>query len=121
MSTRANPLVSGEILFRPEMTSFANAIVYVYLEDVSRQDASAKIAGKQIMSNISHSRGSSASLQFAIYGELPDARAHYSIRVHVSRQGREDIRLGDYVTTQSYPVITFENPDVVSINLHEVV
>ncbi len=121
MSTRANPLVSGEILFRPEMTSFADATVYVYLEDVSRQDASAKILGKQVIANISHSQGSSSSLQFAVYGKLPEARAHYSVRVLVSRQGREEIQLGDFVTTQSYPVITFENPDFVSINVHEIV
>ncbi len=121
MSIHPNPLVSGEIWFHPEMTSFANATVYVYLEDVSRQDASAKIAGKQVMANISHSEGSSSSLLFAIYGELPEARAHYSVRVHVSRQGREEIQLGDFVTTQSYPVITFENPDFVSITVSEVV
>jgi uncharacterized lipoprotein YbaY len=120
MSTGANPLVSGEIVFRPDLTSFANATVYVYLEDVSLQDASAVRVGKAVKTNVSHSRGSPGRLQFAINAELPDERAHYSVRVHVSRDGHEEIQLGDFVSTQSYPVITFENTDVVSITVEEV-
>jgi uncharacterized lipoprotein YbaY len=120
MSTRANPLVSGEILFHPEMTSIADATVYVYLEDVSLQDASSVLIGKEIMTGVSHSRGTGSRMQFAIYAELPDERAHYSVRVHVSRDGREEIQLGDFVSTQSYPVITFGNTDFVSIAVQEV-
>ena len=42
------------------------------------------------------------------------------MRVHVSCKGNEEVELGDFVSTQSYPVITFENPDYVSIDVEEV-
>ena len=68
MPTHGNPVVSGEILFRSEMASFSNATVFIYLEDVSLQDVSAKVVGKQIVENISHAQETSRRMQFAIYG-----------------------------------------------------
>jgi uncharacterized lipoprotein YbaY len=120
MPTRAVPLVSGKIPFHEEIHSFFDATLFVYLEDVSLQDAPSKIVARQVISNISHTRGTSSCLEFALYGELPEARAHYSVRVHLSLHGQEEIQLGDLITMQSYPVITFGNPNFVSVNVREV-
>ena len=113
-------LVSGEISFHEQIHSFSDATLFVYLEDVSLQDAPSKIVARQVISDISHTKGSSSCLEFLLYGDLPTARAHYAVRVHVSLHGQEKIQLGDLITMQSYPVITFGNPNFVSVNVCEV-
>jgi uncharacterized lipoprotein YbaY len=120
MPTGAILLVSGVLPFHGKIHSFSDATLFVYLEDVSLQDAPSKIVARQVISNISHTRGTSSCLEFALSGELPEARAHYSVRAHVSLHGQEEIQLGDLITMQSYPVITFGNPNFVSVNVREV-
>ena len=120
MPTRAVPLVSGKIPFHEEIHSFSDATLFVYLEDVSLQDAPSKIVARQVISNISHTRGTSSCLEFGLSGEQIKARAHYSVRVHLSLHGHAEIQLGDLITMQSYPVITFGNPNFVSVDVHEV-
>lgn len=120
MPNRPIKLVSGQISLPEHIHSFSDAILFVYLEDVTLQDASSKIVARQVISNVSHTEGFSSRVDFALFGEPPNSRVHYSVRVHVSLHGQEKIKLGDLITTQSYPVITFENPDFVSVKMYEV-
>jgi uncharacterized lipoprotein YbaY len=120
MTSNTTPIVKGEILFEEDMDSFSKATVRVYLEDVSLLDAPSKVVAEQVIPNISHEKGTEERLEFALYGEIPDERASYSIHVHVDLQGDEEIQRGDYITMQSYPVLTFGYPDTVLVRVRQV-
>lgn len=119
-SNNAPPLVTGEILFSEELGSFSGATVNVYLEDVSFLDAPSKIVAKQVIPDIDHEMGTENRVKFALKGEITDIRASYSLRVHVSLHGDEQIHRGDYITMESYPVLTFGYPNQVSVRVREV-
>lgn len=118
-SNNVPSLVTGSILFSKDLGSFSGAKVNVYLEDVSSLDAPSKIVAKQVIPNISHEMGTENLVKFALPSET-SKRASYSIRVHVSLHGDEQIHRGDYITMESYPVLTFGYPDRVSVLVQEV-
>lgn len=120
MSSTNAPLVQGEIIFDEDADSFSRATVRVYLEDVSRLDALADLIAEQVIADVSHEKGTAERLKFALYGPSPDERASYSIRVHVDLAGDGDIHRGDFITMQSYPVLTFGHPDKVSVRVRRV-
>jgi uncharacterized lipoprotein YbaY len=119
-SSNVQPLVKGEVRFSKELGSFSGATVNVYLEDVSLPDAPAKIVAKQVIADLNHTMGTENRGEFALQGEIADIRARYSIRVHVSLRGDEQIHRGDYISTESYPVLTFGYPNQVSVRVTEV-
>jgi len=121
MSSSDAQLVKGEILFSRELGSFSGATVNVYLEDVSLLDAPAKIVAKQVIADLHHSMGTENRVEFALHCQkIADIRASYSIRVHVAFRSDEQIQRGDYISTESYPVLTCGDPDWVSIRVTEV-
>ncbi|MBW4573409.1 MAG: YbaY family lipoprotein [Tolypothrix carrinoi HA7290-LM1] len=119
-SNNASKLVTGEILFSEDLDSFSGAKVNVYLEDVSSLDAPSKIIAKQVIPDISHEVGTENQVKFALKSETSNKQASYSIRVHVSVHGDEQIHRGDYITMESYPVLTFGYPNQVSVRVREV-
>ena len=119
-SNNAPLLVTGEILLSEDMASFSEATVNVYLEDVSFLDAPSKIVAKQVIPNINHEMGTKNRVEFALKGEVVDIQASYSIRVHIAQHENEQIHHGDYVSTESYPVLTFGYPHHVSVRVREV-
>jgi uncharacterized lipoprotein YbaY len=121
MSSSDAQLVKGEILFPKELGSFSGATVNVYLEDVSLLDAPAKIVAKQVIANLNHSMGTENRVEFVLQcKKIADIRASYSIRVHVAFRSDEQIHRGDYISTESYPVLTFGDPNRVSVRVTEV-
>ena len=120
MRSNRTALVKGEILFGKDIGSFSGVTVNVYLEDVTLQDAASQIVAEQAIPNVRHERGTDTWLEFALYGEKPDQRASYSIRVHVDLHGDRQIHSGDYITKQTYPVLTFGHPSHVSVTVHGV-
>lgn len=119
-SNDAPSFVKGEIIFSKELGSFSEATVNVYLENVSLLDAPAKIVAKQVIADLNHSMGTENRVEFALQAEIADIRARYSIRVHVAFRGDEQINCGDYISTESYPVLTFGYPNQVSVRVTEV-
>lgn len=120
LSNNAPPLVTGEILFSEDMTSFSGATVNIYLEDVSSLDAPSKVVVKQVIPNINHEMGTKNRVEFALQSEVVNIQASYSIRAHISQHGDEQIHRGDYISTESYPVLTFGYPNHVSVRVCEV-
>ena len=100
--------------------SFENATVYAYVEDVSAQNGPAEIVARHRLDDIAHRGGSDDELEVVLDGADPDARKEYAVRIHVALHDGEDIRRGDFLTTQSYPVLTFGHPDRVTVALDEV-
>ena len=114
--TGGAPVVEGEIVFDGEVRAFAGAKAYVRLEDVSRADAPAAVVAEQVL-EASAAGGRAAPLSFALSGAAPDARAAYSVRVHVDVDGDGRIGPGDYVTTESYPAVTRGHPSRVTVRV----
>lgn len=119
-SNDAPTLVKGEIFFSKELGSFSGATVNVYLENVIFLDAPAKIVAKQVIPEIDHEMGTENSVEFAFKGEIADISARYSLRVHVALQGNKQIHRGDYITMESYPVLTFGYPNQVLVRVKQV-
>lgn len=119
-SNNTTPLVTGSIIFPQELSSFFGATAKVYLEDVSLADAPSKIITKQVIPNISHNKGTENQIEFTLFGEIPNPCAKYSISVQVTLYEDESIHQGDYINMKSYPVLTFENPNYISVLVQEI-
>ena len=102
--------VSGSIVVGAELDSFDNALLRVFLEDVSLQDVSAKVIDQQITHGIGHVSGTESRHPFRLAIVGLDERASYAVRAHVDRHGDGEISVGDGITMQSYPVLTFGYP-----------
>jgi uncharacterized lipoprotein YbaY len=113
------PLLRG-IIFCEEGQAFERATVYVRLEDVSRADGPADVVAEQVIPNVSYQEAHAVGLRFSLPGELLDERASYAVRVHVdvNRDGR--VNRGDYLSMESYPVLTHGYPDRVTVRVREV-
>lgn len=120
MSPATQLLIEGVIVLGPEVGSFSGAEARVYLEDVSRTDAAARVVAQEVIPNIAHQAGQESTFAFQICGEAVVSDAHYSVRVHIDLQGRAEVQVGDYVSVQSYPVLTFGHPNRVILRVKEV-
>jgi uncharacterized lipoprotein YbaY len=114
------PLVTGKILVGEDAQPFTGATVYVRLEDVSYADAPSRVIAEQVIHNVSYEADAGHEPEFALHGDIPDERGSYAVRVHVDLHGEGRVQRGDYVSTESYPVLTFGQPKEVSVRVREV-
>lgn len=112
-------MLSGKIFFQ-DARSFTGATVYIRLEDVSCVDAPSEVISEQVIHDVSHSAGSQQSLDFNVYGSIPDNKAMYIISVHVDVDNDGYVSQGDYLSMESYPVLTYGYPNIVTIWVREV-
>jgi uncharacterized lipoprotein YbaY len=86
------------------------ATVLVRIEEVSRADAPSRVVaeGRCVVD-----RGSRT--QLLLHRPAIDHRAHYSVRVHVDIDGDGEPGVGDYVSSQSHPVLTYGAPTEVDV------
>ncbi len=83
------------------------ATLTVVVEDVSRADDLATAVAEHRRHQVPLP-GGEARVPFSldVPEELIDGRARYSVRVHVDMSGSGDLSDGDYISTQSIPVLT---------------
>lgn len=120
MSPSEKPLVEGEILLGEAQRSFTGATVHVQLEDVSYADAPSRVVAEQAIPDVSHETGTEGTVKFALYGDIPDERGRYIVTVRVDLQARGRVSRGDYLSMESYSVLTHGNPKQISVRLREV-
>jgi uncharacterized lipoprotein YbaY len=113
-------LVSGEILFGEGSEAFSGGTVYVRLEDVSRADAPSRIVAEQVIRHVGYQPGQTGTLAFELRGQVPDEHARYIVSVHVDVDGDGQVSRGDYITMESYPVLTQGYPRQVIVRLRKV-
>jgi hypothetical protein len=114
------PLVKGEITFEEEAPPFTGATIYVYLENITVADIAAEVVANYVERDVAFDPKTTRILSFAIAGKAPDTRASYAVRVHIDIDGDGHVSQGDFISTQSYPVITFGYPSEVSILVRQV-
>ena len=113
-------LVRGRILFDKDVGPFTSATVYVRLENVSRADAAAVCVAEQVHREVSHAAGEEKTLPFELHVDAVNERAEYSVRVHVDVDGDGAISTGDYISPESYPVLTYGRPNEIDVRLERI-
>lgn len=122
------PLIKGKISFdQKNVKSFSGATIYIRLEDVTMQDAPSKLISQHVIENVSYN-GSNVpghhqkKIKFTLFGHVVvDLRRSYSIRVHIDVDNNGKINSGDFITMESYPVITYGYPkDNISVHVTKV-
>ncbi len=102
--------IRGKLVFDKDLPSFSGADVYITLEDVGRIDAGADVLHKQTLSNISHKAGEIDEIEFQLdSADSGSDHPRYNLRAHVDMSGNGEVDKGDFVTTQSYPVLPGES------------
>lgn len=120
LSSRRSPLVQGEIIFDEKPLPFTKATISVRLEDTSFLDASAKVILEQQIGDIPDQAVQEGKITFSLYGEIPDKRATYIVRVSVDVDGDGTVGKGDYISMESYPVLTYGAPKRVDVRVRRV-
>ena len=114
------PLVKGKITFEEVAPRFTGATMYVRLESITAADIASEAVADYVERDVAFDPKTSSALSFAIAGNPPDPRASYAVRVHIDIDGDGEVSQGDFISMQSYPVITFGHPREVSILVRQV-
>src|SRR4051812_43817586 len=115
------PLIRGEVVLDEAMPPMAGAAVIVRLLDPSQTEGPAALVAEQTIRDVPAEAQARRRLPFALDGPAPDPHAHYTVSVHVDYNGDGRVRIGDWLTVESYPVLTFGWPDHVTVHLKPVV
>ena len=94
----------------------------VRLDDVTRADARAKTVARVESDPVSAETGEACRVTFAIDVDDDDIdpRARYVVAAHADLDADGQVSRGDYVTMQSYPVLTRGYPLTANLQLCEV-
>lgn len=115
--------INGEVCFSRIPVAFIAATLIVRVEDASRINAAAKVISEHRITNISRSPVHRDPVPFAIElspFENADGLSCYTLRVHVDVDSSGQISLGDYISTQSYPLDRLSSTDFLRVVVHPV-
>jgi uncharacterized lipoprotein YbaY len=113
--------VSGEIVFGlPAPEDLSEAIAYVRLEDTSLADAPSRVVSEQRLTRLHERLTTADTVPFNLHAPRPDPKSTYSVSVHVDVDGDGKVSRGDYINTESYPVLTFGYASRASIRVRRV-
>jgi hypothetical protein len=113
-------LVKGNVTFEKAARPFTGATMHVRLERITGADIASETVGAYVKRGIAFDPSTSDDLSFTIAGSRADPRASYVVRVHIDIDGDGEVSKGDFISMQSYPVITFGHPTEVSILVRQV-
>lgn len=111
--------ISGTIQFQHVRQPAHDVTVYVRVEEISRLDAPAFRVAEVVLRGV-HIFAGSPPIPFTMRDVRPEPRGRYIVRVHADVDGDGQVSRGDYVSVQSYPVLTSAKPDIVAIVVREV-
>ncbi len=115
-----SPLVEGKIVFDQYAKSFSHGTVYIYLEDVSMADVLSKVICEDVIADVNYDATSNTTIDFGLYGKIPNYQARYAVRVHVDIDRDGKVTKGDFINMESYYVITHGNPNNVSVHVRQI-
>lgn len=92
----------------------------IELEDVSRADAASQVVTRMRFPATKIHQPGLILFDLAVPKDAIDEKSLYSIRAHVDINGSGEVERGDYITTQSYPVLTRGYGDKVRLQLQRV-
>jgi uncharacterized lipoprotein YbaY len=113
-------LVNGEIVFGEGDKAFSEATAYVWLEEASRADAPSHVVAEQTIRHVAYQPGQPGRLAFDLHGPAADEHIRYVVRAHLDVDSDGEVSRGDYISMESYPVLTFGYPRHVTVRLRKV-
>lgn len=113
-------IVHGEIELPSDAPAFTPAKVVVELEDVSRADAPSHVVKRLQLATGAVRGGDTISFALEVPAGALNERNLYTVRVHVDVSGSGEVEHGDYITVQSYPVLTRGYGDKVRVAVRRV-
>ena len=104
------------------MNLIKNARVFIRLEDTTYQDDKSTIVLEKIIENFEYdSQNERKNIRFMLEDYLTiDEHATYNVSVLVDVDRDGQISLGDYVSTESYPVITHGYGNNIQVKVKQV-
>lgn len=114
-------LVSGQVAFHGDLPNATTALLTVKLEDVSLAGMASTVVAKH-QQDIDLRQTNAVTFDLSPNADSPEInpQSRYTVTAHVSLHPNdepEDIRQGDFLTMQSYPVLTQGNPSVVTVEV----
>lgn len=96
--------------------------VRVRIEDVTRADAASTVLASVEFDTSLTGEGGATEVAFEVPVDTDriDERHVYVVRAHVDVSGSGQVRSGDYLTTQSYPVLTQGAGDDIRVGLRRI-
>ena len=110
------PKVTGQVVFEIPPSQIDKALQIVKLELISLADAPSSVIAR-FERHIGDEDISHLPFELSVDTEV-EPRGIYTVSAHVSLHPDDDpndIRRGDYLTMQTYPVLTQGNPDNLEI------
>ena len=113
-------VVKGEIKFAGTPKLPKSAKTYVRLLNTSLADAPSMVVAEQVIEHSAHSLSKGEKIAFVLEPSSIDERGSYTVSVLVDLDGDGKISKGDYISMQSYPVLTYGYPSQVTIEVKQV-
>ena len=113
-------VVSGKILLDEWRGEPGPATVVVRLLDTSRMDVAARTVDEVVLHDVRLDEVQDEGIAFRLTAQELDPRARYEVSVLVDLDGDGRASVGDYLNTQSYPVLTRGFPDEVEVHARPV-
>ena len=98
--------IRGEIVIPQDAAPFKPARVLVELEDISRADAPSEVIASIQVAAEELRGGDVIPFALEVPADVLDEKHLYSVRAHLDVSGSGEIERQDYITTQTYPVLT---------------
>jgi len=93
--------------------------LYVKVEDVSRADAAARLVAETIVP-LEQPLAAGSTVPFSIMIPEVSEGVRYNVRAHIDCSGSGEIRAGDLISTQAYPVFTLWHTDSVVVEVEAI-
>ena len=112
--------ITGVIVLPPGTALPPEASLVVRLENISRADVPSETVGEDRKSGGEVMGATEIPFRIEVPVDQLDDRNVYSVSAHVDLTGSGEVELGDFVSTQSYPVITRGRPTNVRVSVRRV-
>ena len=97
--------VQGQIIL-PAAPGASQADVIVQVEDVSRADAPSIVIAEHRQRGVHLTPGGVLPFKLEVPTDRVEENHSYSVRAHIDVSGSGEVEEGDFITTESYPVLT---------------
>jgi hypothetical protein len=94
----------GHILIGGRLASFAGAVAAIRVEHIPYADARADIVAETVIREVSHKYGADTQIPFEIVVPIDAPASDLNLRAHVDVDKDGEVSVGDFVTTQAYPI-----------------
>lgn len=99
-------VVRGHVVLAPDVPESVAGTMIVVVEDISRADAPSEVVGQQRQTGVTLEPGAAVPFTIEIPSGRIDERHSYSVRAHLDVSGTGEIDRGDFISVQTFPVLT---------------